>query len=110
MIPEAILKQFETETGIHIRYDLYDNNEILEAKLLAGRSGYDIVFPSASPYVEREIRAGAFQKLDKSKLANLQHIDPQFIELMESVDPGLNFSIPYYLGHIWFCVCGRSHP
>jgi putrescine transport system substrate-binding protein len=102
MIPEAILKQFEAETGIHIRYDLYDNNEILEAKLLAGRSGYDIVFPSASPYIEREIRAGAFQKLDKSKLTNLKHIDPQFVERMQPVDSGLNYSVPYFWGTFGF--------
>lgn len=98
MIPESVLKQFEAETGIHIRYDLYDNNEILEAKLLAGRSGYDIVFPSASPYIKREIDAGAFQKLDKSKLTNLKHLDPIFIEHMQPIDPEINYSVPYYWG------------
>ena len=51
MLSNDILRQFERETGIHVRYDLYDNNEVLEAKLLASNSGYDIVFPSASPYV-----------------------------------------------------------
>jgi putrescine transport system substrate-binding protein len=102
MIPESLLHQFEEETGIHVRYDLYDNNEILEAKLLAGRSGYDIVFPSASPYIEREIRAGAFQKLDKSKLTNLHHLDPEFEERMQLVDPGLNYCIPFYWGTFGF--------
>lgn len=102
MIPEEILRQFETETGIHIRYDLYDNNEILEAKLLAGKSGYDIVFPSASPYIERQIRAGVFKKLDKSKLSNLKHLDPEFEDRMQVIDPGLLHSVPYFWGTFGF--------
>ena len=102
MIPESVLHQFEQETGIHLNYDLYDNNEILEAKLLAGSSGYDIVFPSASPYIERQIRAGVYQKLDKSKLTNLHHMDPEFANRMEGVDPGLLYSIPFYWGTFGF--------
>eukprot|EP01099_Mayorella_cantabrigiensis_P004561 TRINITY_DN3433_c0_g1_i1.p1 TRINITY_DN3433_c0_g1~~TRINITY_DN3433_c0_g1_i1.p1 ORF type:complete len:373 (+),score=22.13 TRINITY_DN3433_c0_g1_i1:21-1139(+) len=102
VIPEFILRQFEAETGIHIQYDLYDNNEILEAKLLAGRSGYDIVFPSASPYLERQIRAGVFQRLDKSHLDNLRHLDPAFLDRMQAVDPGLNYSIPFFWGTFGF--------
>ena len=102
MIPASILHKFETETGIHVRYDLYDNNEILEGKLLAGRSGYDIVFPSASPYIERQIRAGVFQKIDKSKLRNLHHLDPDIASCMQTVDPGLIYSIPFYWGTFGF--------
>ncbi len=102
MIPASILHQFEAETGIHVQYDLYDNNEILEAKLLAGRSGYDIVFPSASPYIERQIRAGAFQKLDKSKLQNLHHLDPDIAVCMQTVDPDLAYSIPFFWGTFGF--------
>jgi putrescine transport system substrate-binding protein len=102
MIPPSVLKKFEAETGIHIQYDLYDNNEILEAKLLAGRSGYDIVFPSASPNIERQIRAGVFQKLDKSKLTNLSHIDLGFVERMQLVDPDLLYSVPFFWGTFGF--------
>ncbi|MBX9804486.1 MAG: extracellular solute-binding protein [Alphaproteobacteria bacterium] len=102
MIPETILRQFETETGIRIRYDLYDNNEILEAKLLAGKSGYDIVFPSACPYIERQIRAGVYQKLDKSKLVNFHHLDPEFSDRMQIIDPGLVYSIPFFWGTFGF--------
>jgi len=102
MIPASLLKQFETETGIHVRYDLYDNNEILEAKLLAGRSGYDIVFPSASPYIERQIRAGVFQKLDKSQLQNLHYLDPDIVRCMRTVDPDLTYSIPFFWGTFGF--------
>lgn len=101
-IPASVLKQFEKETGIHVQYDLYDSNEILEAKLLAGRSGYDLVFPSASPYVERQIRAGVFQKLDKSKLPNLSHLDPQIAECMKDVDPNLMYSLPFFWGTYGF--------
>jgi putrescine transport system substrate-binding protein len=102
MIPASILHKFEAETGIHVRYDLYDNNEVLEGKLLAGRSGYDIVFPSASPYIERQIRAGVFQKFDKSKLQNLHHLDPDIASCMQTVDPGLIYSIPFYWGTFGF--------
>lgn len=102
MIPASILHQFEAETGIHVQYDLYDNNEILEAKLLAGRSGYDIVFPSAAPYIERQIRAGVFQKLDKSKLQNLHHLDPDIALCMQTVDPDLTYSIPFFWGTFGF--------
>ena len=102
LIPATVLRQFEEETGISLKYDLYDNNEILEAKLLAGKSGYDLVIPSASPYIERLIRAGVFQKLDKSQLTNLHHMDPEIARQLESVDPGLNYTIPFYWGTIGF--------
>ncbi|MBM3468858.1 MAG: extracellular solute-binding protein [Alphaproteobacteria bacterium] len=108
MIPSTILTQFEKETGIQIRYDLYDNNETLEAKLLAGRTGYDVVFPSASPYVKRLIEAGAFQKLDKTKLKNLAHLDPLFIENMQDVDPNLMYSIPFYWGTFGFAYAEEA--
>src|SRR5690348_7406413 len=62
---------FEKETGIRVTYDVYDGNEVLEAKLLAGHSGYDVVVPSASPYLGRQIAAGALRPLDKSKLPGL---------------------------------------
>lgn len=65
--PDTIPK-FEHETGIKVTYDVYDSNEILEAKLFAGRSGYDIVVPSASPYMARQIAANVYMPLDKSKL------------------------------------------
>jgi putrescine transport system substrate-binding protein len=102
LIPARILHQFEEETGIHLKYDLYDSNEILEAKLLAGKSGYDIVIPSASPYIARQIRAGVFQKLDKNRLDNIHHLDPEIASYMEEVDPGLAYSIPFYWGTIGF--------
>src|SRR5690348_18200675 len=62
--------RFEAETGIEVHYDVYDSNEVLEAKLLAGHSGYDLVVPSASPFMARQIQAGVYQKIDKAKLAH----------------------------------------
>ncbi len=98
MLPREVIQQFEKETGIRVRYDLYDNNEILEAKLLASNSGYDIVFPSASPYVARQIAVGIYQPLNKSLLTNLNQLDP-FIEMqMRLVDSELKYALPYYWG------------
>lgn len=101
-IPASILRRFEVETGIRVRYDLYDANEMLEAKLLAGKSGYDVVFPSASPYVARQIQVGAFQKLDKSLLPNLAYVDPKIQKHMADIDPEAAYSIPFYWGTFGF--------
>ena len=102
VIPKDILEEFEAETGISIRYDLYDNNEILEAKLFAGNSGYDVIFPSASPYAVRQIQAGVYEKIDKSKIPNLTHVDPDIYEQMRLADSNLDYTIPYYWGTFGF--------
>src|SRR5262249_41800033 len=78
--PDTIAN-FTKETGIAVTYDVYDGNEVLEAKLLAGHSGYDIVVPSASPFMARQIRAGAYLALDRAKLPNLQNLDPRMLAL-----------------------------
>ena len=70
-IDPALLEEFTKETGIKVVYDVYDGNEVLETKLLAGNSGYDVVAPT-SPFLARQIKAGVYQKLDKSKLPNLK--------------------------------------
>src|ERR1700735_2841974 len=74
--PDTIAN-FTKETGIAVTYDVYDGNEVLEAKLLAGNSGYDVVVPTASPYVAREIKSGALLPLDKAALPHLNHLDPR---------------------------------
>jgi putrescine transport system substrate-binding protein len=89
------LANFTKETGIAVTYDVYDGNEVLEAKLLAGHSGYDIVVPSASPYMARQIAAGAYQALDKVKLPNLKNLDPRLMELAAIADPGNEHGVPY---------------
>src|ERR1044072_3975816 len=73
-IAEDTVQKFEAETGIHVNYDVFDSNELGEAKLLAGNSGYDVVVPSGF-FLERQINAGIFQPLDKSKLTNLGNMD-----------------------------------
>jgi putrescine transport system substrate-binding protein len=94
-IASDTIANFTKETGIAVTYDVYDGNEVLEAKLLAGQSGYDIVVPSASPFMAREITAGAFRELDKSKLSNFKNLDPQMLALAAEADPGNKYGVPY---------------
>lgn len=94
-IAEDTLKKFEAETGIKVNYDVYDSNEILEAKLMAGNSGYDVVFPSATPYLARQIKAGIYQELDRSKLPNWPNVLPSRLKSIEVSDPGNKFAVPY---------------
>jgi putrescine transport system substrate-binding protein len=86
---------FTKETGIAVTYDVYDSNEVLEAKLLAGHSGYDIVVPSASPFMARQIAAGAFLALDKAKLPNLKNLDARMLEIAAAADPSNAHGVPY---------------
>src|SRR6201997_5473415 len=91
--PDTVPK-FEAETGIKVTYDVYDGNEVLEAKLLSGRSGYDIVVPSAGPFMARQIAAGAYRVLDRAKLPNWQNLDPAILELVAAADPGNSHGAP----------------
>jgi putrescine transport system substrate-binding protein len=91
------IADFESRTGIRVVYDTYDANEILETKMLTGRSGYDVVFPSAVP-LARQVAAGAIGKLDKAKLPNLAHMDPFVMERIALNDPGNEHAIPYMWG------------
>ncbi len=88
---------FERETGIRVRYDTYDNNEALQSRLVSGKSGYDVVVPSTH-YASRQIDAGLFQKLDKSKIPNYKYLDPEIMSLLSSVDPGNQYLIPWGYG------------
>ena len=96
-IAEDTIANFEAETGIDVTYDMYDSNEVLEAKLLAGNSGYDLVFPSGS-FMENQINAGVYQKLDKSLLSNLGNLDPVILEKVDAHDPGSEHSVVYMYG------------
>src|SRR5581483_6780748 len=97
-IADDTVSRFEAETGIKVHYDVYDSNEVLEAKLSAGHSGYDLVMPSASPYLARQITAGIYQKIDKSKLANYGNLDPQILASGANADPGNQYGVPYLWG------------
>ncbi|MHB0818313.1 polyamine ABC transporter substrate-binding protein [Stutzerimonas stutzeri] len=96
-IGETTLEAFEKETGIKPVYDVFDANETLEAKLLAGRSGYDVVVPS-NHFLGKQIRAGAFQKLDRSKLSNWDNLDPALLKQLQKNDPGNAYAVPYLWG------------
>lgn len=96
-IDEATLPNFEAETGIKVVYDVFDSNEVLEAKLLSGQSGFDLVVPT-NDFLGKQIKAGAFLKLDKSKLPNLVNLDPVIMKALEEVDPGNEYAFPYMWG------------
>lgn len=96
-IDEELLEKFETETGIELIYDVFDSNEVLETKMLAGSSGYDVVVPSGT-FLQRQITAGAFQKLDFSKLSNAGNLWGAIKERTEKYDPDNAYSINYMWG------------
>ncbi len=92
------VKDFEAATGIKVNYDVYSENETLETKLSAGSSGYDVVFPSARPFAQRQVKAGLYAPLDKAKLPNWSHLDPTVLKGLEDVDPGNAHIVPYMWG------------
>lgn len=96
-IDPGVITDFEKQYGIKVRYDVFDSNEILETKLLAGKTGYDIVVPSAS-FLERQIKAGVFQKLDKSLLPNLKNVDVEIYQRLETHDPGNEHAVNLFWG------------
>ena len=96
-IGEDTIAGFEAETGIKVNYDVFDSNELLEAKLMAGNTGYDIVVPSLT-FLSRQIQAGVFQPLDKSRLSNLGNLDPEMMALLAKNDADNAHSLPYLWG------------
>ena len=96
-IDEEILTEFEAETGIKVVYDVFDSNEVLETKLLAGSTGYDVVVPTGG-FLSRQIQAGVFMPLDKAKLSNLSNMWEDIEERTEKYDPGNAYSINYMWG------------
>ena len=91
------LKNFQAQTGIAPKYDVYDSNEVLEAKLLSGHSGYDLVVPSDS-FLPNYLKAEVFQPLDKSKLPNWKNLNPALLKVLAGKDPGNRYVMPY-MGH-----------
>jgi len=96
-IGESTIRDFEARTGIKVIYDVYDSGEVLETKLLTGNTGYDVVFPSGA-YLGRDIPAGVFLPLDKSRLPNISHLDPAIMKIAETYDPGNKYAVPYLWG------------
>lgn len=96
-IAEDTLANFEKETGIKVTYDVFDSNDVLEAKLLSGKTGYDVVVPTGT-FLARQIKAGVFQKLDMSKLPNHKNLNPEMMKKLSELDPGNAHAIPYLWG------------
>ena len=96
-IAEDTLENFQKATGIKVVYDVFDSNETLEAKLLSGGSGYDVVVPS-NQFLAKQIKAGVFQPLDKSKLPNWKNLNPDLMKALENADPGNKYAFPYLWG------------
>lgn len=97
-IAPAVLKQFQKETGVRVVYDQYDSNEMLEAKLLVGGSGFDVVFPTARPFAQRHLQKGVYQPLDRAQVPNIKNLDPRIVASLQDVDPGLKHVVPYTWG------------
>jgi len=98
-IADDTIKNFEKETGIKVNYDNYDNNEILHAKLVAGKTGYDIVVPGAH-FAKQQIEAKLFQKLDRSQLSNWGNLDPAILAQMAKLDPGNEHLVNWMSGFV----------
>ena len=96
-IDPKVLEDFTRETGIKVIYDTYDSNETLETKLLAGKTDYDVVVPSAT-FLQRQIQAGVFQKLDRNKLPNAKNLWPEVMARLATYDPGNQYAVNY----MWF--------
>jgi putrescine transport system substrate-binding protein len=96
-IDPKVIEEFTKDTGIKVQYDTFDANETLETKLLAGKSGYDVVVPTGY-FLERQIKAGVFQKLDKSKLKNLGNVWPEVAGRLADYDPGNQYAVNYMWG------------
>ena len=100
-IGETTIEDFQSATGIAVTYDTYSSAEEVNAKLLAGSTGYDVV-DVASTAMVRFAQAGILQKLNKSKLPNWKNLDPQILQIMQSMDPGNEFGVPYMWGSVGF--------
>jgi putrescine transport system substrate-binding protein len=97
-VAEDTIANFEKATGIKVNYDVYSENETLETKLTAGSSGYDLVFPSARPFAQRQIKAGLLKTLDKSKLPNLGNLDSDILQGLADIDADNAHVLPYMWG------------
>lgn len=97
-IATEVIRDFEAHTGIRVVYDVYDANEILEAKLLAGRSGYDVIFPTAQPFAKRHIDAGLYLALDRAQLGHWENLDVDLLRQLQKTDPENRYVVPYMWG------------
>ena len=94
-VSQQAIERFQKETGVRVVYDTYDSNETLDAKLRAGRSGYDLVVPTASPFLAQQIPARLYREFDRARLPNFVNLDPAVMRQLERFDPGNRFGIPH---------------
>ncbi|HSG90927.1 MAG TPA: polyamine ABC transporter substrate-binding protein [Pseudomonadales bacterium] len=97
-ITDAALEGFTEATGIEVVYDVYDSNEVMEAKLLTGNAGYDVVFPTARPFGTRQVAAGVHRRLDRSRLPHHDNLAPDILATLTDIDPGNAHLVPYMWG------------
>ena len=102
-IPEHMLADFEKETGIKVNYQTFENNEMLNAKLVAGNSGYDLVVPG-SVFAKTQIEAGLLRKLDKAQIPNYSNLDPAIMSKLDKVDPGNNYIVPWGWSYVTVAI------
>lgn len=102
-MPENLLADFEKETGIKVNYQTFENNEMLNAKLVAGNSGYDLVVPG-SVFAKTQIEAGLLRKLDKEQIPNLANLDPTIMSKLDKVDPGNNYLVPWGWSYVTVAI------
>lgn len=101
---DSTLDDFTKATGYGTKVDLYDSLELLEQKVLVGKSGYDVIVPTAEPTLSRMIQAKVVAPLDKSKIPNLKNVDPKVLKLLENSDPGNKFAVPYLGGTVGIAI------
>src|SRR3954467_14912174 len=97
-IDDQALAIFTAETGIKVNYDTYDSNETLDAKLRAGKSGYDLVVPTASPFLANQIPAKLYQPIDRSRIPNYRTLDRAIMKRLAVYDPGNRYAVPWMWG------------
>jgi putrescine transport system substrate-binding protein len=98
-IPPQALQRFKDETGIQVKYDIFDSAEALDSKLMTGGSGYDVVFPASSG-LARAIKAKAVQPVDRSQLKHYVNLEPELLEKLASADAGNQYGVPYTWGTV----------
>ena len=96
-VDESTVEDFKKANNLDLTYDLYENNETLEAKMLTGKSGYDLGVPGIA-FLPRQIKAGAYQKINRDLIPNYKNIDPALLKLLEQADPGNQYAVPYFSG------------
>ncbi len=101
---ETTLADFTKATGAETKVDLYDSLELLEQKVLVGKSGYDVIVPTAEPTLSRLIQAKVVGPLDKSKIPNYKNVDPKVLKLLENSDPGNKYAVPYLGGTVGIAI------